>query len=95
MDARKIDHLEKENMILNESNPQHQKQENKETGVEGNQGKWGKGGWWVDDPWKDWKGRDDTTNENNDCVNDVGKWEQKFERVGKDDRGTRVWWGGA
>lgn len=50
---------------------------------EGNQGKPGTDGWWVDDPWKNWNGRGDD-----------GNGEQKFGWDGRGDRATRVWWGG-
>jgi hypothetical protein len=88
------DDLKAENDALKKSIPQQQNQDNKEKHGGGEDSWWKKGGRWDDDPWKDWKGRDDTMNKGNDCVNDDGKWDQKFERVGKDDWGARVWWGG-
>jgi hypothetical protein len=101
----KIDFLEKKNMrlkeqnnngnqTLTESNPQHQNRESKETRDDWDQGKWGKGGWWVDDPGKDWKAEDVTTYGGDERVNDNGKWGQKFRKDETVDGGTRLWWGG-
>jgi hypothetical protein len=51
-------------------------------------------GRWDDDPWKHWNGRDEMTTEDNKWINDDEKWNQKCERDVKDERTTRVWWGG-
>ena len=51
-------------------------------------------GRWDDDPWKHWNGRDEMTTEDNKWINDDEKLHQKCERDVKDERTTRVWWGG-
>ena len=56
-----------------------------------NEDTWREDGRWKTDPWKDWKGRDETTKEDN---NNNWKWEKKPQTNVKDERGTRVWWGG-
>ena len=83
-----IDKLQKENMELKN----HSNHKNKEKWGGGEKGKWGEGGWWANDPWKNWNGGDATTEADDTWVNDDGKGEQKLERDGKGDRATRVWW---
>ena len=97
-----IDNLTKENMqlknkkdeVLKKSSLQHQKQDNKATWGGVDRGMWMEDGRWDDDPWKHWKGRDEMTTEDNKWINDDEKWNQKCEGDVKDERTTRVWWGG-
>ena len=58
--------LKAEIEVLKKNMPQHQNQDNKD--------KREKGGWWVEDAWKDWKKRDETTKGGDERINDDGKW---------------------
>ena len=71
-----IDKLKKENMELKK----HNNNESKEKWGGGEEGKWEEGGWWANDPWKNWNGRDATTEADDTWGNDDGKGEQKLER---------------
>ena len=71
-----------------------QDKEDKGTWGRADQGRWRAVGWADVDPWKDWIGRNKTWKGDDEWVNDEGKLEQKIERDVKDERTTRVWWGG-
>ena len=61
-----IDNLKKENMEL-------KKHGSKETWGGWDYGKGREGGGWVDDPWKQWKGRNETANGGDEWVSDGGE----------------------
>jgi hypothetical protein len=74
--------------------------QDKETWGRGGQGRWWEDGRGDDDPWKNWTGKAKTSKEGDEIIIDDWKWEKNwewektFETKVRDERATRVWWGG-
>ena len=95
---KELEGLKAENKRLNEQHKYKVDQDKEDKGTLGRgdkDGRWGEGEWRPDDPWKGWNGGNKERKGDDARGNDDGKGDNKYGRDVKDERGTRVWWGGS